>query len=969
MHRNASFRNWIMNEDKFLYRVANDLLRRFGDELQDVAIVFNNKRPQLFLKKYLSELSKKPIWSPRFYTIQQFFAGSTTQACASQLKQFFVLFTEYNLLLRSEGKDPVSADVFYPLAEIIVSDFSQIDYYLADPAKVFNLIGSIAELQHQFPNFEEEQLEFMKSFWSSFSGEKQSKIQEKFIEMWHRMPVLYKNFHKKLEDQDLVSSARMYRNLAEGRSAVPGFLSQFSHVVFVGFNALSKAEEFLFKTWQDDGICSFYFDADGHYFGDPKQEAGHFIRRNIDTVGLLNQFEVSENRINDPSKNFTVVQALGNAAQGKLLSNLLSSENSTAADTKAIILADESLLLPVLQTVADDTLNITMGYPFEQSAVFGLCDLWLDIQEEIAVGDQKSIAYNRVLTFILNPLINMDSSNRNRIHEEIIEGKKSRFDLTELRGLGKISELSFSPYKSAAVTIRNFGSLLLILSEQVENLRKLDSLLIAEAVKTLNVLLDSFEELEQNDVNSGMGSKFVVRTIRRALAGLSVPFDGEPLSGLQVMGLLESRCLDFDELIVLGMNEGVLPKISITPSFIPDNIRRAFGLPVLENQNSIFSYFFYRLLHCAKKVTLVYNGITDEKSTGEESRFIKQLQFETRCQFRHLVQQNQPVENYGEQKIVVEKTGLVRERLEKYLQRNPEIKYEKKISATAFTDYVSCPLKFFYSRIAGLKEPKDLPDQIGSNLVGTMLHTVMESFYKSSVGSEVTAEFIKLQEKNLPSICVNALAVELNTDPQNPLKKQDALQQIVLKVLEQYALRALKHDMSLAPFTIIELENRESYTPLFKLQVSGREEQVRLIGIIDRVDSHQGKTRIVDYKTGKDQLKYKDFEGLFSQEGKDQNKALIQTLFYTYVYEKAKGVQHVEPHLYTVRDFKSGTLFSEKRKGGMQLSDQNLDYFKEQFELKLSEKLSEMFDVNFPFVQTTNLDTCKYCPFKKICQR
>lgn len=958
-----------MNEDKFLYRVANDLLRRFGDELQDVAIVFNNKRPQLFLKKYLSELSKKPIWSPRFYTIQQFFAGSTTQACASQLKQFFVLFTEYNLLLRSEGKDPVSADVFYPLAEIIVSDFSQIDYYLADPAKVFNLIGSIAELQHQFPNFEEEQLEFMKSFWSSFSGEKQSKIQEKFIEMWHRMPVLYKNFHKKLEDQDLVSSARMYRNLAEGRSAAPGFLSQFSHVVFVGFNALSKAEEFLFKTWQDDGICSFYFDADGHYFGDPKQEAGHFIRRNIDTVGLLNQFEVSENRINDPSKNFTVVQALGNAAQGKLLSNLLSSENSTAADTKAIILADESLLLPVLQTVADDTLNITMGYPFEQSAVFGLCDLWLDIQEEIAVGDQKSIAYNRVLTFILNPLINMDSSNRNRIHEEIIEGKKSRFDLTELRGLGKISELSFSPYKSAAVTIRNFGSLLLILSEQVENLRKLDSLLIAEAVKTLNVLLDSFEELEQNDVNSGMGSKFVVRTIRRALAGLSVPFDGEPLSGLQVMGLLESRCLDFDELIVLGMNEGVLPKISITPSFIPDNIRRAFGLPVLENQNSIFSYFFYRLLHCAKKVTLVYNGITDEKSTGEESRFIKQLQFETRCQFRHLVQQNQPVENYGEQKIVVEKTGLVRERLEKYLQRNPEIKYEKKISATAFTDYVSCPLKFFYSRIAGLKEPKDLPDQIGSNLVGTMLHTVMESFYKSSVGSEVTAEFIKLQEKNLPSICVNALAVALNTDPQNPLKKQDALQQIVLKVLEQYALRVLKHDMSLAPFTIIELENRESYTPLFKLQVSGREEQVRLIGIIDRVDSHQGKTRIVDYKTGKDQLKYKDFEGLFSQEGKDQNKALIQTLFYTYVYEKAKGVQHVEPHLYTVKDFKSGTLFSEKRKGGMQLSDQNLDYFKEQFELKLSEKLNEMFDVNFPFVQTTNLDTCKYCPFKKICQR
>jgi len=959
-----------MKKDKFLFRVAEDLLERFENDLQNVAIVFNNKRPQLFLKKYLSELSGKPIWSPHLYTIQQFFSGFTSQVCASPLKQFFVLFSEYNMLLRSEGKELVSADVFYPLAEVIVSDFSQIDYYLADPAKVFNLIGSIAELQHQFPNFEEEQLEFMKSFWSSFSGEKQSKTQEKFIEMWHRMPVLYGNFHGKLAEQNLVSSAKMYRNLAEGTSADQSFLNQFSHVVFVGFNALSKAEELLFKGWQDQGICSFYFDADEHYFDDLKQEAGHFIRRNINKIGLINQFPITGNRVNDANKEFTVVQALGNAAQGKLLGNLLSSTPAGDADTRAIILADEALLLPVLQTVSDDNLNITMGYPFEQSAVFGLCDLWLDIQEEIASGDQRSIPYHKVLNFIFNPLINLDDQQRNRINAEIVEKKKSRFDLLDLRGLGKSAELSFSHYRNPSDTIRNFGSLLLIVSEQLEHLRKLDSLLIAEAVKTLNVLSDSFEELEQSTGVSSMGSKFVFRTIRRALAGLTVPFDGEPLSGLQVMGLLESRCLDFDELIVLGMNEGVLPKISITPSFIPDNVRRAFGLPVLENQNSIFSYFFYRLLHCAKKVTLVYNGITDDdKSTGEESRFIKQLQFETNCQFKHLVQQNQPLQNYGEQKIIVGKTGLVRERLEKYLQRNPEIKYEKKISATAFTDYVSCPLKFFYSRIAGLKEPSDLPDQIGANLVGTMLHTVMESFYRSSVGSEVSAEFIKLQAKDLPAMCLNALAVALNMGSKNPLQKRDALQQVVLKVIEHYALRILKHDEGLAPFTIIEVENRESYTPLFNIQVSGKKEQVRLIGIIDRVDSKQGKVRIVDYKTGKDKLKYKDFESLFSEEGKDQNKALIQTLFYTYVYETSKAVKNVEPHLYTVKDFKNGTLFSEKKKGGLQLSDQNLEYFKEQFELILSEKLHEIFDLSIPFVQTTNLDACKYCDFKKICQR
>jgi ATP-dependent helicase/nuclease subunit B len=959
-----------MEQDKFLYRVAADLLHRFGDDLQHVAIVFNNTRPQLFLKKYLSEISGKPIWSPQFYTIQQFFAQSSSQVCASQLKQFFVLFTEYNRLLRSEGKEPVSVDVFYPLAEVIVSDFSQIDYYLADPAKVFNLIGSIAELQHQFPNFDEEQLEFMRSFWASFSQEKQSKIQEKFIEMWHRMPTLYSNFHQTLAGQGLVTSAKMYRNLAEGQSSDKDFLRQFSHVVFVGFNALSKAEELLFKKWQDDDLCSFYFDADEHYYADKKQEAGHFIRRNINTIGLENQFKASEARINNPDKQFTVVQALGDVAQGKLLAGLLSESNtSTDSDTRAIILADESLLLPVLQTLSDDKLNITMGYPFVQSAVFGLCDLWLNIQEEISSGDQLTMAYRTVLTFIFNPLIDLDVELRNTIHRKITKDKRLRFDLTELSLLGKAGQLTFSPYINPSEAIRKLGSLLLIISEKGEHLRKLESLLIVEAIKTLNILSDSFDELDAGVKDSEMTAKFVFRTIRRALSGLSVPFDGEPLSGLQVMGLLESRCLDFDELIVLGMNEGVLPKVSITPSFIPDNVRRAFGLPVLENQNSIFSYFFYRLLHCAKKVTLVYNGITDEKSTGEESRFIKQLRFETQCQFRQLVQQNQAVENYGEQAISVAKSGIVRDRLYMYLRRNTDVKYEKKISASAFTEYLSCPLKFFFSRIAGLKEPEDLPDHIGSNLVGTMVHSVMENFYQNSIGLEVTADLIRARLKSLPDLCLNALATVLNIDGGSYLAHQDALQQIVVKVIEQYALKILHHDAEIAPFTLIELENKESYAPLFTVQVSGKSEQVRLLGIIDRVDRLNGKLRIVDYKTGKDQLKYKDFEGLFARDGKSQNKALIQTLFYTYVYEKSRSVSGVEPHLYTVRDLKNGTLFSESRRDGLQLSDQHLDYFKEQFEQKLAENLNEMFDESIPFVQTTNLDTCKYCPFKKICQR
>ncbi|WP_449435851.1 PD-(D/E)XK nuclease family protein [Pedobacter steynii] len=954
-----------VNEGKFLNRVAADLLDRFGNELQDVAIVFNNKRPQLYLKKYLAEVSGKPIWSPQMYTIQEFLSLGTTLVPAGQLKQFFVLYTCYNELLKSEGKDSVSPDEFYPLAEIILGDFSQVDYYLANAKEIFGLIEDIAELQLQFPNFDEDQLQFMRTFWGSFSAKKQNQMQERFIELWQRMPALYVNFHARLAKEDLVTNARMYRNLAEGKDSDPSFLKTFKHTVFVGFNALSKAEERFFKQWQEKEWCSFYFDVDAHYFSNPLQEAGHFIRRNIHTVGLVNQFREVPARLNDKAKEFFVVQALGNVAQGKLLSELLEQKGTKNEGGKAIILADEKLLIPALQTIDDDSVNVTMGYPFEQSALYGLCDLWLSIQEALLSDDE--VNYKHVLSFLFNPLITIDADLRNKMHNQVVDEKKVTFNKTELLHTGKIAGITFNHFVDSFTSIRHLASVLLYVAEEGK-LQRMDSLLSTEAVKALNALTDSFEELKAEGAKD-FNPRFVFKLIRRALQGLTVPFEGEPLAGLQVMGLLESRNLDFDELIVLGVNEGILPKINNTPSFIPDNIRRAFGLPILEHQNAISAYLFYRLLHVAKKITLVYNGVTDEKSTGEESRFIKQLEFETNCTFINRVQQNQAIENPRELKIVVEKNGDVLKGLEKYFKRNSTAKYDKKISATAFTDYNTCSLRFFYKNIVGLKEPKDLPDRIEANLIGSALHTVMEVFYEPVTGQEVTADFIKERETRLSDLCEFALAKELKLNAAKTGTQTPALQQIVLQVLEQYALKILRNDEKLTPFKIEELENKSDYVMLYPIEVGGKSQNIWLYGIIDRVDVKDGKVRIVDYKTGKDQLKYKDFPSLFEDQAKDHNKALIQTLFYTYVYEQVKKRQYVEPHLYTVRDFKEGTLFKEKHKGGLVLQDQNLEAFKSMFADKLREKLEELFDENIPFMQTENKENCGYCPYKDICQR
>jgi hypothetical protein len=409
--------------------------------------------------------------------------------------------------------------------------------------------------------------------------------------------------------------------------------------------------------------------------------------------------------------------------------------------------------------------------------------------------------------------------------------------------------------------------------------------------------------------------------------------------------------------------------VSITPSFIPDNVRRAFGLPVLENQNSIFAYFFYRLLHCAKKITLVYNGVEGATAPSEASRFIKQLEFETSCSFNYVLQQNQPIENPPNQEIIVEKKGLVLEKLRKYLQRQSDVKYENKISASGFNDYLTCSLRFFYDKVAKLKKPEELPDHIGANTVGSMLHDVMEHFYRDSIGKEVSAEYILQRQKLVPAMCQNAMSTALKLNPDLDSLKLSALQQIILKVIEQYALKILDYDVSISPFVIKELEE-DTYTPLFSFELDGKEEQVRLLGIIDRVDSVRGKTRIVDYKTGKDSLAFKDFESLFSDDVKNQNKALVQTLFYTLVYEKSKNVEGAEPHLYTVKDFSGGTTFIKKSKSeDFELKEDNLADYKTQFELKMKEKFAELFDPAIPFRQTNNLESCSYCNFKGICQR
>jgi len=452
---------------------------------------------------------------------------------------------------------------------------------------------------------------------------------------------------------------------------------------------------------------------------------------------------------------------------------------------------------------------------------------------------------------------------------------------------------------------------------------------------------------------------FVLSLIRKAVQGISVPLTGEPLQGIQVMGLLESRSLDFEHIYILGVNEGMLPQTSITPSFIPDSIRRAHGLPVIENQDAISAYMFYRLLQRSKKVSLVYNAQADDTNTGEPTRFLRQLEYESGYVFNHL-DQKQRINTEKKREIRIVKDEKVMARLNKYLSG------EVRLSASALTAYINCPLQFFYRYIAGIEEPKEISENLEANEIGSILHYVMERFYHElKVESPlITRERIAAQRRELPELARRGFAKVIfeNEDYQ---VNHNGMQKVVLAIVCEYAGLILDYDEAEAPFEIIALEKRDEMP--FRFLLNGIEKSVTLHGIIDRIDYKDGITRIVDYKTGSDNLRYSTLEEVFDTNGSKQNKALIQTLFYTHVFEMANAISQVEPNLYSIRNMrKEGTYFIQG-KDKTKLRAGHLESIKLEFVELVQAKLAELFDKDIPFAPTKNEAGFAYSPYITLC--
>jgi len=1427
---------------QFLKKVAQQINTRFSNQLHRIAIVFPNRRQSIFFKSYLQEILTPPAFLPELLTIEELVQRSSIHPMADHFVQSFVLYDAYaETMEQSRNEHPLDYEKFYAIGDILLRDFQELDAYLCNVPKVFEQLKDIEGIEKSFEILSDEQKQFLKTFWSSFSSERKSVQQQKFLELWKMLPSIYKLFHQKLSEQQLTTQGMAYRLMAAGRQTRPDFANGWQHVAFVGFNAFNKAEETLLQHWQQQGKASLWMDIDEHYVTNPQHEAGHFIRKNLYKLQLKNELPLLK-EIAGKTTTLQVISAQGSVAQTKYLPQWLKSlpsfkeesissriDKSYRQESIAIILADEGLLLPVLQSLPAElsNVNVTMGYPLKQSVLFSFIQTFFFIQTDLAFHHDRDISYEQVQAFLQHPLCDWGDGVKQNLQYRMVNEVLLRIPLNQLQGHSDIGNYVFSPlhkpmdifsrlqrmmeafqrskrfetdsllqgllvqvwqsvqqlnglfmgsgltpgpspggeeptpwasgtanldisqpelgeaplsarsgaggeatvqnetlsysksgltpaspgaeeptptatgtaindisqpelgeaplsarrgaggeatvqsqtlsysksgltpatpsgeeptptasgtanldisqpelgeaplsarrgaggeatvqsqtlsysksgltpatpsgeeptpgasgaaipdisqpefveaslsagseaappktnhFKTADKTswsyLKDFGRINRkeqtkaeeILWQHVRNNQlgekvrrqhtisgyiadfafmqnylvveidggyhnEADQKLydaarskhlndngyqvlrftngevindIASVLSKISVALNkgltpaspgaeeptpdpsgtAIHDISQPELGeaplsarrgaggeatvqnetlsysksgltpaspgaeeptpgasgaanlnisqpelgeaplsarrgaggeatvqnetlsyskSGLtpGSRkieeprsadtlpFLTQALRKQLSTITVPFEGEPLQGIQVMGLLESRGLDFDHIIMLSANEGTLPRIQSPNSFLPDSIRRAFGLGVPEHQDAIFAYAFYRLLHRCRSITMMYNATINDQSTGEVSRFVPQLEFETnfkieKTEIRFALKSNTA------SPITIEKTAEVMKQCNPYfLSEKP-----KSISPSAINSYINCQLQFYFRYLARLKEPDEIQDEVDAAVFGNIVHNLMELLYNSVKEKNgywhILKEDIEWMKTQVPILLPQAFIDGWREKSKKPVVFTGRLL-VVAEVVKQYANAYLDYDATHTPFTIEALETK--FNEAFYITLNGKRRPVYFSGYIDRIDIVGGVHRMVDYKTGSDELEFTTIEKLFDRTEKKRNKAALQTLIYAWSFSKKFPEKtRFEPALLPLRlmqkDGFTGQFISKiSRTEKVTVNADNINPMLHQLEDQLRTVLEELFDTNVPFTQTDDLEKCGYCPYVGICGR
>jgi CRISPR/Cas system-associated exonuclease Cas4 (RecB family) len=958
--------------ESFLKLVAADLYKHTEGNLAHTAVVFPNKRAGLFFNEYLAQESESPIWSPAYVSISELFRSLSPWEVGDPVK----LVCELYKIFRRETQSTETLDDFYFWGEMLISDFDDADKNKVDTDKLFSNLQDLRNIMDDYTFIDDEQEEAIRQFFQNFSIERRTALKERFISLWDVLGNIYKGFRESLASQNIAYEGMMYRHVIEHLNVdkLP-----YEKYVFVGFNVLNKVEHTLFTQLKDAGKAVFYWDYDEFYMKENRQavthEAGEFIRRNLRDFPSPLSGELFKN-LSKPKEVHYIASSTENA-QARYLPQWIRNNLTTPEKETAVVLCNEALLQPVLHSLPAEVkhVNITMGFPLSQTPVYSFLIALLELHTHGFNFKSGRYTFQSVVTLLKHPytrqltgqaeLLEKELTRNNRFYPLPGELGKDEFLtrlFTPLSGnLNLCIRLSETLQQVAGIYQANTSG-----TEDTDAFNQLYRESLFKAYTTINRFRTLIEEDELT-----VQSETFRRLLVKVLSATNIPFHGEPAIGMQVMGVLETRNLDFRHLVLLSVNEGQLPKSGGDSSFIPYNLRKAFGMTTIEHKIAVYAYYFYRLLQRAERITLMYNTSSDGLNRGEWSRFMLQFLIEwphpiTR-QFLEAGQSPQ-----GTSPITVEKTPDVMRRMQSLfdVRANPKAKF----SPSALNYYLDCPLKFYYRYVAGLSAPDEVSAEIDSATFGSIFHYAAEHIYKDltthgKVINKEALETLLRNEVKLQDYVDTAFKKLFFNVPQNEKPEYNGVQLINSAVIARYLKQLLQNDLRYAPFTFIASE-MEVDEPI-DIQTPKGVIKSRIGGIIDRMDSKDGTLRIVDYKTGGDADTPPHVESLFIPDKKRSNY-VFQTFLYAAIMCRKQPTMKIAPALLYIHRAATETYslviqMGEPRKPKEAVED--FSKYEKEYRERLQGLLEEIFNPEKSFTQTEIIEKCTYCDFKALCKR
>ena len=962
----------------FLKQVATDLYKRTNGDLAHTAVIFPNKRASLFFNEYLSRQSDKPIWAPTYLSISELFNNMSKLKLCDRIELVCLLYKVYKEITGSDE----TLDEFYFWGELMISDFDDVDKNLVNAKQLFVNVENLADLSTDYSYLSEEQIAAINKFFKDFSIEKETNLKKQFKSIWNSLGDIYEEFNKILREKGVAYEGMLYRDVINDLKT-----NEYNHYVFIGFNVLNKVEHTLFKIFKESDNAIFYWDYDTYYvLADQKgnhisHEAGQFLNQNLRDFPNALPKELFDN-LSKP-KEIEYIASPTENAQTRYLPDWLEQNLTEIEKDTAVILCNEALLQPVLHSLPDKVkhVNITMGFPLSQTPIYSFINALMNMYITGYDDTTKRYTYQTVISVLKHPYTQILSKDTAKELVNTLTENNRFFPSMDDLLKDDFLTLLFTPInKDNKELCARLNEVLLKVTETYKEKQFTNTLttqetafnqLYKESIFKVYTTINRFRTLIDND-ELIIKPQTLIKLISRVLFATNIPFHGEPAIGLQVTGVLETRNLDFKHLILLSVNEGQLPKSEGNSSFIPYNLRKAFGMTTIEHKMAVYAYYFYRMMQRTEKITILYNTFCDGLNKGEWSRFMLQFLLESNQNIKRYYlkaeQSPQPTEE-----ITVEKDTNINEILRNKfdMNRNPQAY----LSPTALNAYIECKLKFYYQYIAELKPLDEVTADIDSPTFGNIFHKTAETIYKdlSARNSLITKEQLDSllkDEIKLQQYVDNSFKTEFFKIDMKEQSEYNGLQLINYKVILEYIKQLLRLDRKCTPFKYIGAEKKVFGEYDILIPQTNETIKVRIGGTIDRIDMKDNTIRIVDYKTGRHDNAVPNIESIFKEDRKDGGNYIFQILLYSDIITQQQNIV-VKPTLLYIQkaasldytpDISIGTY-----KNKLTVEDYN-DYKKE-FRVHFTAFLQEIFSPEGKFTQTNKEDNCKYCNFKALCKK